>query len=112
MIGLLGILIALFLVTLALGYKVCVIGSKEKGWLAILGVVIGIIIIVTSLAGGIGSAVYLHKIIPKMGAMMGMPMARPGTPGMMPQRGSMPSPGMNMPQRPTPPAPRPSEEKR
>lgn len=96
MIGLLGILIVLFLGTLALGYKVCLTGSKEKGLLAALGIIIGTIIIISSLVGAIWTADYLLKVS-KMG-MMGMPQSRSGAPSMRSQRGAMPQPGTGMPQ--------------
>ena len=114
MIGLLGLLVVLFLGVLALGYKVCLMGSKEKGALAVVGIIIGLVIIISSLAGVVCTTVYLHKRISKMGIMGGMPPARPGTPNMRSQR----QPGMGMPQgMNTPPAqaqtPRPQgEEKR
>lgn len=115
MVVLLGLLIVLFLATLALGYKVCLMGSKEQGVLRLVGIIIGIVIMISSIIGGICTTVYLHKTLPKMG-MMGMPPSRPGASYSRPQRPAQPGmgmqPGMNTPPA-QPQAPRPkSEEKK
>jgi hypothetical protein len=105
MIGLLGILIVLFLGTLALGYKVCLMGSKEKSLLAALGIIVGVIIMIASIVGAIWSTDSLLKVS-KMG-MMGMPQARTTAPGMRAQRGAMSQPGIGAPRGMNVPPPAP-----
>lgn len=92
------ICIPFFLATLALGYRVCLVGSKEKGWLAIIGIVIGVAIIISSIAGSLWSGVYLYKTT----ANMNMSAARPQAPGMQSQRGPRPSPRVTIPPSVTP----------
>ncbi len=104
--------IVLFLATMALGYRIILISSKEKGVLAVAGIAVGAIIIICSLIGGVWTADYLHSILPRMNMMMGTSASRPGSPAMMPQRGPMPYPGAPMPPRVAPPAKPSTEEKK